>query len=44
MEIILIIKIALVISGIIGLYAIIRNLDVIKIILVYFKDKLLGGK
>tara|TARA_B100001027_G_scaffold128555_1_gene88806 strand:- start:894 stop:1028 length:135 start_codon:yes stop_codon:yes gene_type:complete len=44
MEIILIIKIALVISGIIGLYAIIRNLDIIKIILVYFKDKLLGGK
>ena len=44
MEIILIIKIALVISGIIGLYAIIRNLDIIKIILVYFRDKLLGGK
>ncbi len=44
MEIILIIKIALVISGIIGLYAIIRNLDIIKIILVYFKDKLLGRK
>ena len=44
MEIILIIKIALVISGIIGLYAIIRNLDIIKIILIYFKDKLLGGK
>jgi len=42
MEIILIIKIALVISGIIGLYALIRNLDIIKIILVYFKDKLLG--
>ena len=44
MEIILIIKIALVISGIIGLYAIIRNLDIIKIILVYFKDKLLDRK
>ena len=44
MEIILIIKIALVISGIIGLYAIIRNFDIIKIIFVYFKDKLLGGK
>ena len=44
MEIILVIKIVLVISGIIGLYAIIRNLDIIKIILVYFKDKLLGGK
>ena len=44
MEIILVIKILLVISGIIGLYAIIRNLDIIKIILVYFKDKLLGGK
>ncbi len=26
----------------IGIYAIIRNLDVIKIILIYFKDKLLG--
>jgi len=24
------------------LYAIIRNLDIIKIILIYFKDKLLG--
>ena len=26
----------------IGLYAIIMNLDIIKIILIYFKDKLLG--
>ena len=36
--------IILIILFLIGLYAIIRNLDIIKIILVYFKDKLLGGK
>jgi len=34
----------LVIFFIIGAYAILRNLDIIKIILIYFKDKLLGGK
>ena len=36
--------IILIILFLIGLYAIIRNLDIIKIILIYFKDKLLGGK
>ncbi len=34
-------KLFLIISLIISLYAIIRNLDIIKIILIYFKDKLL---
>jgi len=42
MELYLILKIILIIGCIITLYAVIRNLDVIKIILVYFKDKLLG--
>jgi len=36
--------IILIIFFLIGLYAILRNLDIIKIILTYFKDKLLGGK
>ena len=42
MDLIFIFKIIVVIGILIGLYAIIRNLDIIKIILVYFKDKLLG--
>ena len=29
-------------GSIIALYAVVRNLDIIKIILIYFKDKLLG--
>tara|TARA_Y100000996_G_C21973564_1_gene417492 strand:- start:242 stop:373 length:132 start_codon:yes stop_codon:yes gene_type:complete len=41
MELDLILKIILGISLIIAAYAIIRNLDIIKIILIYFKDKLL---
>ena len=36
------IKIILILTIIIAFYAIIRNLDIIKIILIYFKDKLLG--
>ena len=42
MELIFIFKIIVVIGILIGLYAILRNLDIIKIILIYFKDKLLG--
>ena len=37
----LIFKIIIVLGALIGLYAIIRNLDIIKIILIYLKDKLL---
>jgi len=40
MELYLILKIILVIGILVTLYAILRNLDIIKIILVYFKDKL----
>ena len=42
MELYLILKIIFIIGILIALYAIIRNLDIIKIILVYFKDKLIG--
>ena len=42
MELYLILKIIFIIGCIITLYAVIRNFDVIKIILIYFKDKLLG--
>ena len=42
METLLIFKIILGLGLLIGLYAILRNLDIIKIILIYFKDKLLG--
>ena len=42
METLLILKIILGLGLLIGLYAILRNLDIIKIILIYFKDKLLG--
>jgi hypothetical protein len=41
MEILLILKILLVIGAIVTAYAILRNLDIIKIILVYFKDLIL---
>ena len=41
MEILLILKILLVIGAIVAAYAILRNLDIIKIILVYFKDLIL---
>ncbi len=44
MEILLILKILLVITGIIALYAIARNLDIIKIILIYWKDLILRRK
>ena len=42
METLLIFKIIFGLGLLIGLYAILRNLDIIKIILIYFKDKLLG--
>ena len=42
MELYLILKIIFVIGILISLYAILRNLDIIKIIVVYFKDKLFG--
>ena len=42
MELYLILKIIFVIGILVALYAIIRNLDIIKIILIYFKDKLFG--
>ena len=41
MELILILKILLIIGAIITSYAILRNLDIIKIILVYLKDLIL---
>jgi len=42
MELYVILKIIFVITVLIALYLIFRNLDIIKIILTYFKDKLLG--
>ena len=42
MELYLILKIIFVIGILVSFYAILRNLDIIRIILVYFKDKLLG--
>ena len=38
MELFLILKIFFVIGAIVALYAVIRNLDIIKIILIYWKD------
>ena len=38
MELFLILKILFVIGAIVTLYAVIRNLDIIKIILIYWKD------
>tara|TARA_B100000674_G_C37060140_1_gene566879 strand:- start:89 stop:220 length:132 start_codon:yes stop_codon:yes gene_type:complete len=42
MELYLILKIIFVVGALVTVYAILRNLDIIKIILVYFKDKLIG--
>ena len=42
MELYLILKIIFVIGVLVALYAILKNLDIIKIILVYLKDKLFG--
>jgi len=41
MEILLILKILFIIVAVVAAYAILRNLDIIKIILVYFKDLVL---
>jgi hypothetical protein len=40
-EILLILKIVLMLGAIITAYAVLRNLDIIKIILIYVKDTLL---
>ncbi len=42
MELYLILKIIFVVGALITVYAIVRNLDIIKIILIYLKDKLFG--
>ena len=42
MELYLILKIIFVAGALVAVYAILRNLDIIKIILIYFKDKLFG--
>ena len=42
MELNLILKIIFVVAVLVALYAILRNLDIIRIILVYIKDKLFG--
>ncbi len=41
MEILFILKILISLGLLVAIYAILRNLDIIKIILIYFKDKLL---
>ena len=41
MELLLILKIVFIIGTIVVAYAVLRNLDIIKIILVYFKDLIL---
>ena len=40
MELILVLKILLIIGAIVTTYAVLRNLDIIKIILIYVKDTL----
>mgnify|MGYP001294850901 FL=1 len=42
MELYLILKIIFAVGLLVAVYAILRNLDIIKIILIYFKDKLFG--
>jgi hypothetical protein len=42
MELYLILKIIFIAGAFVSVYAILRNLDIIKIILIYFKDKLFG--
>ena len=41
MELILVLKILLIIGAIVTAYAVLRNLDIIKIILIYWKDLIL---
>tara|TARA_B100002019_G_C20742981_1_gene344874 strand:+ start:377 stop:508 length:132 start_codon:yes stop_codon:yes gene_type:complete len=40
MELYLILKIIFIVGVLVAVYAVLRNLDIIKIILIYFKDKL----
>ena len=42
MELYLILEIIFIVGALVAVYAILRNLDIIKIILIYFKDKLFG--
>jgi len=42
MELLLILKILFIIGTIVTIYAVLINLDIIKIILIYFKDLILG--
>jgi hypothetical protein len=42
MEFFLILKVLFIIGAIVAVYAVLRNLDIIKIILIYVKDALLG--
>ena len=42
MELYLILKIIFIVGALVAVYAILKNLDIIKIILIYFKDKLFG--
>ena len=44
MELILLFKILIGIGLLVGLYAVLRNLDIIKIILIYWKDLIFGRK
>ena len=44
MELFLILKIVFIVGVVIALYAVARNLDIIKIILVYWKDLILRRK
>ena len=44
MELFLVLKVLFIIGAIVALYAVARNLDIIKIILVYWKDLILGRK
>ena len=42
MELYLILKIIFIVGALVTVYAVLKNLDIIKIILIYFKDKLFG--
>ena len=44
MELFLILKIVFILGVVIALYAVARNLDIIKIILIYWKDLILRRK
>ena len=41
MDLMLILKISVVVGLLVGTYAVLRNLDIVKIILIYFKDLIL---